>query len=203
MTPVIVFDELQKLKDIYLNGESQRPLIKELFNFFVRLTKVLHLSHVIVMTSDTFFIEQIYTDSTLENTSRFYLVDFFDDETTKQILISEGIPENVAADLSEMLGGVPWIIEEVLESDDPHVVLKDLKEQISSRIFEVLRGRKDLKEILQMALKGQNLYYVEDEYEKVKELVEKEILFMDPIKKKIRFHTKLHEIAARELLEVE
>ncbi len=59
--PVIVFDELQKLKDIYLNGGSQKPLIKELFNFFVRLIKVLHLSHVMVMTSDTFFIEQVYT----------------------------------------------------------------------------------------------------------------------------------------------
>lgn len=76
-TPVIVFDELQKLKDVYINGNgggtSQRPLVKELFNFFVRLTKVLHLAHVIVMSSDTFFIEEVYGDSTLKNTSEFYL----------------------------------------------------------------------------------------------------------------------------------
>ncbi len=200
LVPVIVFDELQKLKDIYLNGGGQRPLIKELFNFFVRLTKVLHLAHVIVMTSDTFFIELVYTDSTLENTSRFYLVDYFDDEITKKVLMSEGMPEEDTASLSGKIGGVPWIMEEILESDEPFVVLKDLKEQISSRMFEILRGRKDLKEILQMALKGENLYYVEDKYEKVKELVDKEILFMDPIRKDIRFHTKLHEIAAKELL---
>ncbi|MCD6362454.1 MAG: AAA family ATPase, partial [Synergistetes bacterium] len=71
VTPVIVFDELQKLKEVYLNSpNNQRPLINELFNFFVRLTKVLHLSHVIVMTSDTFFIERIYGDSALKHTSR-------------------------------------------------------------------------------------------------------------------------------------
>ena len=41
---VIVFDELQKLKEVYLNGdERQRPLVREVFNFFVRITKVLHL----------------------------------------------------------------------------------------------------------------------------------------------------------------
>ncbi|RLF87453.1 ATP-binding protein, partial [Thermococci archaeon] len=36
---IIVFDELQVLKDLKVNG----PLIYELFNFFVHLTKELHL----------------------------------------------------------------------------------------------------------------------------------------------------------------
>ena len=199
---IIVFDELQKLKDIYLNGESQRPLIKELFNFFVRLTKVLHLAHVIVMTSDTFFIEQVYTDSTLENTSRFYLVDYFDDETTKKILISEGISEKDAEHISKEIGGVPWIIEEILESSEPYVVIENLRKQISSRMFEVLRGKKKLKDLLKRVLNGENLYYLEGEYDELRELVEKELLFMDPINKVVKFHTKLHELAARELLEV-
>ncbi len=199
--PVIVFDELQKLKDIYLNGGSQRLLIKELFNFFVRLTKVLHLAHVIVMTSDTFFIEQVYTDSTLENTSRYYLVDYFDDETTREILISEGLNEKDAKSISEKIGGVPWIIEEVIESDEPYAVLEDLQKQVSSRMFEVLRGKKGLKELLKRALKGENLYYLEGEYDKLRELVDKEILFMDPIGKVVKFHTKLHELAAKEILD--
>ncbi len=96
LKPVIVFDELQKLKEVYMNGGEQRPLVKELFNFFVRLTKVLHLSHVIVMSSDTFFIEKVYSDSTLKNTSEFYLVDFFDDETAIKILTDEGLDETSA-----------------------------------------------------------------------------------------------------------
>ena len=200
LTPVIVFDELQKLKDIYLNGGSQRPLIKELFNFFVRLTKVLHLAHVIVMTSDTFFIEQVYTDSTLKNTSRFYLVDFFDDETAREILISEGISERDALYVIDHIGGVPWMMEEIIESKDYMEVLEELYNQSISRIFEAIRGREDLKGLLKKALSGENLYYLEEGYEKVKELVDKEILFMDPIKREIRFHTKLDEMAAKEVL---
>ncbi len=199
--PVIVFDELQKLKEIYLNGDArQRPLVRELFNFFVRITKVLHLAHVIVMTSDTFFIEQVYTDSTLKNTSEFYLVDFFDDETAKEILISEGLSEKDAQYVVEWIGGVPWMIERVISSGDIEYTLEKLYDQVSSRVFEALRGRKDLKEILKMALKGKNLYYLEEGYERVKELVEREVLFMDPIGKEVRFQTKLDERAAREIL---
>ena len=200
---IIVFDELQKLKDIYLNGGSQRPLVKELFNFFVRLTKVLHLSHVIVMTSDTFFIEQVYTDSTLKNTTRFYLVDFFDDETARDILISEGFTESDASYIVDRIGGVPWIMEEIIESKDYEKALVELHNQTSSRIFESIRGREDLKNILRKALSGENLYYLEEGYDKVEELVEKEILFMDPIGREVKFHTRLDEIAAKELLGME
>ena len=44
---VVVFDELQRLKWVYMNGEGQRPVVNELFNFFVRITKVEHLAHVV------------------------------------------------------------------------------------------------------------------------------------------------------------
>ncbi len=201
LTPVIVFDELQKLKDIYLNGGSQRPLIKELFNFFVRLTKVLHLAHVIVMTSDTFFIEQVYTDSTLKNTSRFYLIDFFDDKTAEEILISEGFNEKEASYIVNHIGGVPWMIEEMIESEDYKEALEELYNQTLSRIFETIRGREDLRELLRKALSGENLYYLEEGYDKVKELVDEEILFMNPIRREVKFHTRLDELAAKELLE--
>ncbi len=199
--PVIIFDELQKLKDIYLNGGSQRPLIKELFNFFVRLTKVLHLAHVIVMTSDTFFIDQVYTDSTLKNTSRFYLVDFFDNKTAEEILISEGFNEKEASYIVNHIGGVPWMMEEMIESEDYKEALEELYNQTLSRIFETIRGREDLRELLRKALSGENLYYLEEGYDKVKELVDEEILFMNPIRREVKFHTRLDELAAKELLE--
>jgi len=200
MIPVLVFDELQKLKEIYLNSpNNQRPLINELFNFFVRLTKVLHLSHVIVMTSDTFFIERVYSDSTLESTSRFYLVDFFDDKTTLKILLEEGLPEKDAEYVIEMAGGVPWILEEVLEGN-PREVIEELYELTLSRIYESTRKRRDLKEILKRAVKGENLYYEEEKLDLVKELVEKEVLFYDPIGRAVRFQNRLYEHAAREIL---
>ncbi len=198
---IVVFDELQKLKDVYLNGDSkQRPLVKELFNFFVRLTKVLHLAHVIVMTSDTFFIEEVYTDSTLKNTSRFYLVDFFDDDTAVKILVEEGLDEGTAKEIVRQAGGVPWIMEEVVEGDSPMETLKEIYEQYSSRLYEAVRNREDLKKLLKRAIEGENLYYADRDIEAVKELVDNEVLFYDPIGKDVRFQTRLDERAVRELL---
>jgi hypothetical protein len=52
--PIIIIDELQALEDIYLN--DQRQLLKELFNFFVAITKESHLCHVIIASSDGYFI---------------------------------------------------------------------------------------------------------------------------------------------------
>jgi len=72
--PVIIIDELQALEGIYLNG--QRELLKELFNFFVAMTKESHLCHVIIASSDGYFIEKIYNDSKLKKTSRFLEVDY-------------------------------------------------------------------------------------------------------------------------------
>ncbi len=208
LTPVIVFDELQKLKDIYLNGGNQRPLIKELFNFFVRLTKVLHLAHVIVMTSDTFFIEQIYTDSTLKNTSRFYLVDFFDDETAREILISEGLSENEASYIVERVGGVPWMIGEVLKSDDPAGEVERLYMDIRGSVGELLgdiyeqgwyeRAEKVLKKVIDGSVEPRT-----KDRDVVRKLVEYEMLFYDPVKGEVKFHSRLDETAIKELLKVE
>ena len=198
--PVIIFDEIQKLKEIYMNGdEKQRPLVRELFNFFVRITKVLHLAHVIVMTSDTFFIERVYVDSALKNTAEYYLVDYFDDNTARRILLSEGIPEEDVKFAVEWIGGVPWIMERIMSSQNIQQKIEELYNQTLTRIIEITRGRKDLREIFKRILEGENLYYRDEGIEKIKELVEREILFMDPVKMKIKFQTKLDERAAREV----
>ena len=78
--PVLVLDELQKIGDVKVNG----PLIYELFNFFIDLTKELHLAHVFVITSDSLFIERVYSEAMLEGRCRYLLVDDFDYETTME-----------------------------------------------------------------------------------------------------------------------
>ncbi len=78
---VIVIDELQALEGIYFNG--QRELLKELFNFFVAMTKESHLCHVIIASSDGYFIERIYNDSKLKKTSKFLEVDYLSKEDVK------------------------------------------------------------------------------------------------------------------------
>ena len=81
INPVIIVDELQALEGIYMNG--QRELIKELFNFFVAMTKESHLCHIIIGSSDGYFIEKIYEDSKLRKASKFLKVDYLNEEDTK------------------------------------------------------------------------------------------------------------------------
>ncbi|HIE31835.1 MAG TPA: ATP-binding protein, partial [Methanosarcinales archaeon] len=80
--PVLILDELQKIGDVNVNG----PLIYELFNFFIDLTKEKHLAHVFVATSDSLFIEQIYNEAMLQGRCRYLLVDDFDEATTAAFL---------------------------------------------------------------------------------------------------------------------
>ena len=77
--PIIILDEIQLLKGIYLNGE--RYLIDEIFNLFVGLTKETHLAHIVCLTSDSYFMEEIFNNSKLSVTSTFYNVEHFDEKT--------------------------------------------------------------------------------------------------------------------------
>jgi len=79
--PLIIIDELQALEDIYING--QRELIKELFNFFVAITKESHLCHVVIASSDGYFMKRIFEDSKLAKTSSFFAVEYLDEKDTK------------------------------------------------------------------------------------------------------------------------
>jgi hypothetical protein len=72
--PIIIIDELQALEDIYING--QRDLLKELFNFFVAMTKESNLCHIIIASSDGYFMNRIYNDSKLTKTSAFFEVNY-------------------------------------------------------------------------------------------------------------------------------
>ena len=49
--PVMILDELRVIGDMKIDGH----LIYKLFNFFVWLTKELHLARVFVVTSDSLF----------------------------------------------------------------------------------------------------------------------------------------------------
>ena len=67
--PVIIIDELQALDEIYFNGGRELP--NEMFNFFVAMTKESHLCHVMIASSDGYFIDRVYQDSKLKKTSEF------------------------------------------------------------------------------------------------------------------------------------
>ncbi|MDQ7021936.1 MAG: ATP-binding protein [Candidatus Gracilibacteria bacterium] len=72
---VIVLDEFQYLKDIYMDEQKEVILINELFKFFIALTKQNNLAHVVCLTSDSYYMEELYGDTKLSNTSKFYLME--------------------------------------------------------------------------------------------------------------------------------
>ncbi len=77
--PVVIIDEFHKLDGLYM-PDRQKRLIVELMNFFVAMTKESHLCHVIIASSDAFFIEQVYVDSKLRKTSKFMKLDYLEKE---------------------------------------------------------------------------------------------------------------------------
>ncbi len=77
--PVVIIDEFHKLDGLYI-PDKQKRLMVELMNFFVAMTKESHLCHVIIASSDAFFIEQVYVDSKLRKTSKFMKLDYLEKE---------------------------------------------------------------------------------------------------------------------------
>jgi len=114
--PVIILDEIQELKHIYLNG--QRHLIDELFNLFVGLTKVKHLAHIILASSDSYYINQVYESAKLEQTTEFLFIDYLDKLTVTNWLSKEQFSENEAVEGYKYLGGSPWEIIQFIEKGD-------------------------------------------------------------------------------------
>ncbi len=85
--PVFIIDELQALEKIYIMNGKDKRLIIELFNFFVAMTKESHLAHIIIASSDGYFLNTVYNDSKLKKCSAFYKVDYLDKEDVMEWLL--------------------------------------------------------------------------------------------------------------------
>jgi len=146
--PIIIIDELQALDDIYMNG--QKELLKELFNFFVAMTKESHLCHVIIASSDGYFMKRIYEDSKLSKTSDFYAVDYLNEADTKywlQHLDSESdittfqLSDSQIDMIWKYFGGSMWEISNLLGklvpcSKDHKISDEDLNDIIQKKVEE-------------------------------------------------------------------
>jgi len=57
---VIILDEFQYLKDVFIDEKKEIRLINELFKFFISITKQYNLAHVVCLTSDSYYMEELY-----------------------------------------------------------------------------------------------------------------------------------------------
>ena len=120
--PVVIIDEFHKLDGLYL-PDKQKRLMVELMNFFVAMTKESHLCHVIIASSDAFFIEQVYVDSKLRKTSEFMKLDYLEKEDAfvwlrdikKYNQVQEyTLDEKQIKIIWETVGGSAWEIHYIL-----------------------------------------------------------------------------------------
>ncbi|CAB3289393.1 AAA ATPase [Methanocaldococcus lauensis] len=133
--PILIFDELQMIKEITLNGN--RLLLWSLFQFLVTLTKVQHLCHVFCISSDSLFIEYVYNAGELEDRADYILVDDFDKETALKFmdfLAKEILNKNLTNEEKEKIysyvGGKPVLIYKVIDK----MRYKDLEDILNTMI---------------------------------------------------------------------
>jgi AAA+ ATPase superfamily predicted ATPase len=86
--PAVIIDELQAIDHIYMNNGQERQLIIELFNFFVAMTKESHLAHIIIASSDGYFLNTVFNDSRLKKCSEFYRIDYLGKEDVMEWLLN-------------------------------------------------------------------------------------------------------------------
>jgi AAA+ ATPase superfamily predicted ATPase len=199
--PVIIIDELQAIDHIYMNNGNDRQVIIELFNFFVAMTKESHLAHIIIASSDGYFLNTVYTDSRLKKTSKFYKVDYLPKEDVMEWLLNlekyskikdyKLSPED-AQKIWNTVGGSMWEIQDILSDlfdksiDD---VLTLYKKKIKGVIAYYIGVDEKKEKILGLFLKKDqatirdfvNEGLGKDEVnELLRDMVKNNILYFDP-----------------------
>ncbi len=207
LMPIIIFDELQVIKDVKVN----EPLIYRLFNLFIRLTKELKLCHVFAITSDSTFIERIYNEAMLQGRSRYYLVDDFDRKTVERVLRSKGFSDEEINLVWYYFGGKPIYLVEAIQTKKVGKDVKELCEEFYEirygQLEEIIYKEKRLnerrfEEIIELLkeFRDKNSLKYKEINPTIQFLIEKNILFADPRKKILKPQSHLELIAIRNLL---
>jgi len=203
--PVFILDELQVIKDVEVDG----LLIYKLFNFFVRLTKELHLCHVFVVTSDSLFIEKVYNEAMLQGRCRYLLVDDFDYNTTAGFLKKYGFDEDEVKLVWSYLGGKPIYLVEAVKNK---YRLKEfceelLEERFSVILYSLKRLKRENERLFNRAIglfkqfKGVEVVECDEINEEVEWTIKQNILFLNPRRRLLKPQSKLDLLAVRRVLE--
>ncbi len=202
---ILIIDEIQTLEEIYINGD--RELLKEFLNFCVRLTKELHMSHVVILSSNTVFIDRIYNDAKLKKTSNFYKIMHLDKSTTEKWLKEEGFTSNEVKLIWEYFGGCISDIQKLMRDwkrkDSLEKYLDRRKWLAYTEIVDLLtnekdKGKRELFEYIakEIVEKGEFLLRKNTETEikdTIRKYCESEILFFDPMSLEITGNSRIYE----------
>ena len=121
-----------------------------MFNFFVRLTKELHVCHVFCLRSDSLFIEQVYNKGMLRGRCKYFLIDDLDKENALKFmdfLAKEVLNKELSEDDKELIysyvGGKPKLIIRVINKLDRmglREVLDNMLKDATQKIKRFFKG---------------------------------------------------------------
>jgi len=208
---ILIIDEIQTLEDIYINGG--KLLLKEFLNFCVSLTKELHVSHVVILSSNTIFLDRIYSDAKLKVTSEFKKIDHLDKDTTLEYLRYKSKEEKMKLTeddfelIWDYLGGCIPLIQRMFRKIKGFSSLKEYLESEAelavSEIVDIMvkilnQNEKDIFEkIVDIILKNGEFIVNKDENRETMKIIdfmtEKEILFYDPLTREVKGNNRLYE----------
>jgi len=197
--PVIIIDEFQYLKNIIIDDKNNLLLVEELWKFFIRLTKELHLAHVICSTSDSYYIEELYHHTKLKNTSYYYLVDHLEKKDIVWWLKSEDFTDEI---IEYFWDNLWWSVWEIWSAIISYKNTLDYKSWIETaiddeyaKIIDLTDDRKiivwkDLQEFLRVSkIIAETWEYIKKPwdslYNLIKILVDIDIWFYDARKQRI------------------
>ncbi|HID27475.1 MAG TPA: ATP-binding protein, partial [Methanosarcinales archaeon] len=170
--------------------------------------KELHLAHVFVITSDSLFIEKVYSEAMLQERCRYLQVDDFDEETTTAFLEGHGFTDDEKTMAWEYCGGKPVCLVELINTEDNREgkakeLLKIRKGQIEEVVYSLEVKDKKMFDAVMGVLsefigKEKIRYkYLSDE---IKFLVRKNIIFADSVNKELKPQSMLNLLAIREVM---
>ncbi len=207
MRPVLVFDEIQMLKEVKGNG----PVLHDLFNFLVRMTKETHLCHSLCSTSDCLFIEDIYSNARLEGRAKYILVDDLPKDDAFKLYDGFGFndKELVWDWIGGKVGDMVRLYEEKKQGYNEEEGLKSMLKDEIGRLewirWKVLRKVEDGSGIWEFLKKFRNedrltKEEIGEEFDRLIFWIEQNILFYNPVESTIGPQSRLLWRAIREVI---
>jgi len=204
--PVLIFDELQMLREVKKNGN----VLYDLFNFLIRITKEIHLCHCLCATSDCLFIEDIYSNARLGGRANYFLVDDLSKEEAFKVYEGFGFREKDL--IWEYIGGklgdmVLFLEEKKLGFSEKEILKKMVKSTLNkldwirlTKIKKLEDGESYLKFLKKFKNKEKmDKREVEEEFDKLIYWVKENVLFYNPLEGTVKTQSRLIFHAIKEL----
>jgi len=203
--PIVVLDGIEKLKNI--NGRNGL-MMYEIMNFGIGISKEEHLAHVFVVSNNSVMVDKIHTNAELNTYVEYIKVEDLEEETARKFLSSQGLEKEQIDKVIDRLGTKPLhIIRAAMHKDNLDEYIESIVNVRSDQIFQMLNAlrlenpelHRAVVEILHEVDERKEMRYLELN-RALKWLIDTNILFLDPLNRKVKYQGRLEEIGVREYL---